>query len=182
MALACGTGCADPGLHVIPPPQQPREIQPIAPLRTTAPSSEVERRVLAAHNAERAAVGVPPLRWADSLEGEARGWARQLIGSRTFAHDPSPHGHGENLWTGWGGRDWTPEEMVGEWVAEKALYRPGAFPDVSRTGRWIEVAHYTQVVWRDTTHVGCAIASRGDRSVLACRYAPPGNIDGRRAY
>ncbi|OGN42718.1 MAG: hypothetical protein A2623_11775 [Caulobacterales bacterium RIFCSPHIGHO2_01_FULL_70_19] len=181
--LAAGlAACAEPGLRVVPPPQQPRTVQPIAPPRTTAPSSEVERRLLDAHNAERARVGVAPLRWADSLEGEARIWARELVGSNTFAHDPAPHGHGENLWTGWGGRVWTPEEMVGEWAAERADYRPGPFPNVSRTGNWVDVAHYTQLVWRDTTHVGCAVEARGDRSVLACRSAPPGNIDGRTAY
>lgn len=157
-------------------------VQPIAPPRTTAPSSEVERRLLEAHNAERAQVGVPPLRWADSLEAEARVWARELIGGDTFAHDPAPHGHGENLWTGWGSRSWTPEEMVGEWIAEKAQYRHGTFPAVSRTGDWTAVGHYTQLVWTHTTHVGCAIVRGGDRSVLACRYSPPGNIDGMRAY
>ena len=92
------------------------------------------------------------------------------------------HGHGENLWTGWGSRVWTPEEMVGEWIAEKRNYMHGVFPNVSRTGQWTAVGHYTQIVWRGTTHVGCSIASRGNRSVLACRYSPPGNIDGRRAY
>lgn len=182
LLLGGAAACADPGLLVVPPPQQPRVVQPIAPPRTTAPSSEVERRLLEAHDAERARVGVPPLRWADSLEAEARVWARELIGGDTFAHDPAPHGHGENLWTGWGGRVWTPEEMVGEWAAERADYRHGPFPNVSRTGNWAEVAHYTQLVWRDTTHVGCAVETRGDRSVLACRYAPPGNIDGRTAY
>ena len=42
------------------------------------------------------------------------------------------------------------------------------------------VGHYTELIWRDTTHVGCAVAIRGDRAVLACRYSPPGNIDGQR--
>jgi len=182
LTLTGAAACADPGLLVVPPSQQPRTVQAIALPRTTAPSSEVERRLLDAHNAERARVGVAPLRWADTLEAEARVWARQLIATNSFAHDPAPHGHGENLWTGWGGRVWTPEEMVGEWAAEKADYRHVPFPNVSRTGNWADVAHYTQLVWGDTTHVGCAVESRGDRSVLACRYAPPGNIDGRRAY
>jgi len=183
LLLTGSAGCADPGgLRVIQPPQQPRTVQPITPPRTTAPSGEVERRLLEAHNAERAGVGSPPLRWADSLEAEARVWARRLIAGDTFAHDPAPHGHGENLWTGWGGRTWTPEQMVGEWAAERADYRHGPFPNVSRTGNWVDVAHYTQLVWRDTSHVGCAVESRGDRTVLACRYAPPGNIDGREAY
>lgn len=182
VALLFATGCADPGLLVVPPPQEPRAVQSIEPPRTTTPSSEVERRLLDAHNAERARAGVPPLRWADSLETEARGWARELIAGDTFAHDPRAHGHGENLWTGWGGRVWTPEDMVGDWAAERANYVHAPFPNVSRTGRWADVAHYTQLVWRDTTHVGCAVESRGDRSLLACRYAPPGNIDGRTAY
>jgi hypothetical protein len=173
---------AAPPRFPLPPPQQARTVQPAPPPSTTAPSSEVEARLLAAHNAERARAGTPPLRWADSLEVEARAWARQLIAGDRFAHDPALHGHGENLWTGWGGRVWTPEEMVGEWVAEKANYRHGVFPNVSRTGNWSDVGHYTQLIWRDTTHVGCAVETLGDRSVLACRYAPPGNIDGRTAY
>ena len=184
LCLTAGAaGCApEPAFYVRTEPPQARAIQPIAPPRTTSPSSEIERRLLAAHNAERARAGTPALRWADSLEAEARVWARTLIDSGRFEHDPAQHGHGENLWTGWGGRQFTPEDMIGDWVKEKADYRPGVFPNVSRTGAWSDVGHYTQLVWRDTTHVGCAVETRGDRSVLACRYAPPGNIDGRTAY
>ncbi|MCS6627790.1 CAP domain-containing protein [Roseibacterium beibuensis] len=183
LALAAGAvACAPPPLFVQTTPPATRPVVPVEAPREAPPSNDVERRLLAAHNAERARVGVPPLRWADNLEAEARVWARELIASNTFAHDPARHGHGENLWTGWGGRAWTPEDMVGDWVAEKADYRHGVFPNVSRTGKWSDVGHYSQLVWRDTTHVGCAVETRGDRSVLACRYAPPGNIDGRTAY
>ncbi|HYD28509.1 CAP domain-containing protein [Brevundimonas sp.] len=181
--MAGAAGCAaSPGPYVVPAPPQARAVLPIAPPRTTSPSSEIESRLLAAHNAERARVGVRPLRWADSLEAEARVWARTLIDSNRFEHDPAAHGHGENLWMGWGGRQFTPEDMIGDWTAEKANYRHAPFPNVSRTPNWSDVGHYTQLVWRDTTHVGCAVETRGDRSVLACRYAPPGNIDGRMAY
>ncbi|CAN7294062.1 CAP domain-containing protein [Brevundimonas sp. LjRoot202] len=178
-AAACA---ASPPPFLTPASSQARTVQPAPPPRETAPSNEIEARLLTAHNAERARAGTPPLRWADSLEVEARAWARELIATNRFAHDPALHGHGENLWTGWGGRVWTPEEMIGEWIAEKTNYRHGVFPNVSRTGRWSDVGHYTQLIWRDSTHVGCAIETRGDRSVLACRYAPPGNIDGRMAY
>jgi uncharacterized protein YkwD len=184
LALTVGVAaCADsPSPFAVPAAQQARAVQAVPPPQETAPSTAIEARLLAAHNAERAQAGTPALRWADSLEAEARTWARQLIASDRFAHDPTLHGHGENLWTGWGGRVWTPEEMIGEWIAEKANYRHGVFPNVSRTGKWSDVGHYTQLVWRDTTHVGCAIETRGDRSVLACRYAPPGNVDGRTAW
>lgn len=152
------------------------------PMRVAAPVQDVEARLLAAHNVERARVGTPPLRWDDALATEARVWARELVDTGQWRHDPALHGHGENLWTGWGNRTWSPEEMVGEWVAEKRLYRHGVFPNVSRTGDWTAVGHYTQLIWSGTSHVGCAIATRSDRSVLACRYSPPGNIDTLRAY
>lgn len=152
------------------------------PVRVAAPLQDVPARLLAAHNVERARVGTAPLRWDDALAVEARVWARELVDSGRWEHDPAMHGHGENLWTGWGSRIWTPEEMVGEWTAEKRDYVRGVFPNVSRTGDWTAVGHYTQMVWSGTTHVGCAVASRGNRTVLACRYVPPGNIDGRRAY
>lgn len=184
-ALLTLAACAEPlpypggaPILVEPAPRDARPVQSIARPRDGRPSDAVESRLLAAHNGERARVGTPALIWSEELEAEARAWARELIATGRFAHDPAPHGHGENLWTGWG-KTFTPEEMVGEWIAERADYRPGVFPNVSRTRDWTDVGHYTQLIWRATTHVGCAVETAGDRSVLACRYAPPGNIDGR---
>ncbi len=62
---------------------------------------------------------------------------------------------------------------------EKRLFFPGAFPNVSRTGNWVDVAHYTQMIWKGTTHVGCAIYRDGAWDYLICRYSPPGNRDGK---
>ncbi len=152
----------------------------IIPADDSRPSSEDESRLLEAHNRERARLGATSLIWSQALEAEARDWAVELIDSGRFAHDPRPHGHGENLWMGWGDRFFTPENMVGDWIAERRDYRPGVFPNVSRTGDWVAVGHYTQLIWGGTTHVGCAVERRGDRALLACRYSPPGNIDGHR--
>ena len=179
------SACAQSGpavqpVRIEPASEQARVLRSIAPADDARPSDEVEARLLAAHNRERAQANVRPLIWSETLEAEARDWAVELIDSGRFAHDPRPHGHGENLWMGWGDRVFTPEDMVGDWIAERRDYRPGVFPDVSRTGDWVAVGHYTQLIWRGTTHVGCAVATRGDRSILACRYSPPGNIDGQR--
>ena len=177
--------CAAPGIAFAEPEYQARELRPTIPPRDSRPSDAIEQRLLDAHNHERRRVRVPALIWDENLEAEARGWALTLLRTGEFRHDPSQHGHGENLWSGWSGtigRTWTPEQMVGEWVAERRQYRHGVFPSVSRTGDWTAVGHYTQLVWRQTTHVGCAIVREGERSVLACRYSPPGNIDGFRAY
>lgn len=173
-------GPADDRVWIEPASEQARTLQPTSPADDGRPSSALERRLLEAHNIERARVRSTSLIWSEALEAEARDWAEELIDSGRFAHDPRPHGHGENLWMGWGDRIFMPEDMVGDWIVERRLYRPGVFPDVSRTGDWVAVGHYTQLIWRGTTHVGCAVASRGDRSILACRYSPPGNVDGQR--
>lgn len=186
--LAClfSAGCADgyaprtAGPPIVEPaPRSARPVVPIVAPTSSVPSDQTESRLLTAHNGERERTGAAPLIWSEELEDEARDWAEELMATGRFAHDPRMHGHGENLWTGWGVRSFTPEQMVGEWIAEKANFRPGVFPRVSRTANWTDVGHYTQLIWPGTTHVGCAIAARGDRAILACRYAPPGNIDGR---
>ena len=70
------------------------------------------------------------------------------------------------------------EAMTGFWIAEKRNFTPGKFPYVSRTGNWEDVAHYTQMIWSRTTLIGCAFV-RGKFDALVCRYAPPGNADGK---
>lgn len=70
--------------------------------------------------------------------------------------------------------------MAGGWVDEKRMFRAGIFPEVSSTGRWSDVAHYTQIIWRGTARVGCAIHQGEAWDVLVCRYLPPGNVVGQR--
>jgi len=88
-------------------------------------------------------------------------------------------GIGENIWFGTHGR-YSVEAMVGAWAAEKRLFVPGIYPNVSRTGNWADVPHYTQMIWRTTQRVGCAVAATPRLDYLVCRYSPKGNIDGRR--
>ena len=60
-------------------------------------------RLLAAQNAERSAIGVPPLAWDDRLAADARSWADELATTGRFEHSPDEPGkpvEGENLWAG----------------------------------------------------------------------------------
>lgn len=141
--------------------------------------ASLAQRLLAAHNLERRAAGVQPLAWDAALAEGAAVYAQQLAATGAFQHSDRRfrHGIGENLWTGTRGA-FSPEHMIGNWASEKRWYRSGVFPNVSRTGRWDEVAHYTQIIWRATTRVGCAIANGRGREVLVCRYNPAGNING----
>ena len=74
----------------------------------------------------------------------------------------------------------TPEQMIASWAEERRMFRPGIFPAVSSTGNWLDVSHYTTMIWPTTTRVGCALYSSASWDFLICRYSPPGNIDGQR--
>lgn len=140
-------------------------------------------RMLAAHNAERARLRLPALKWNRKLESEAGQWARTLSrkGMLQHAGGATRNGTGENLWMGSSGH-WQVEAMVGMFLDEKRNYRHGAFPNISRTGNWADVGHYSQIVWRDTKEVGCAVSTARGNDVLVCRYWPAGNVWGEKAY
>lgn len=70
------------------------------------------------------------------------------------------------------------DQMLGSWVAEGRMFRPGRFPNVSRTGSWEQVGHYTQMIWPTSIRVGCAVRSSIRYDYLVCRYSPPGNVMG----
>lgn len=153
----------------------------IAMPASAAPPASFANRIVAAHNAERAAMGMPPLAWDASLAEGAAIYAQQMAASGLFAHSDRSkrRGVGENLWMGTRGA-FSFEAMVGGWAAEKRYFVPGIFPNNSRTGDWADVGHYTQMIWPTTSRVGCAIASTPRVDYLVCRYATAGNIDGRR--
>ncbi|MFD1610874.1 CAP domain-containing protein [Sphingomonas tabacisoli] len=155
-----------------------------APLLTGAigRTSNLEDRLLAAHNRERATAGVPPLAWDDTLAADAQAWANNLAARGAFQHspdDPDADPQGENLWAGTPDA-WSPEEMVGLWIAEKADYAPGPIPAVSKSGDFEKVGHYTQLIWRNTQRVGCAVAKGAKEEILVCRYSAAGNVIGEQ--
>lgn len=140
--------------------------------------------MLERHAREREAVGVPPLAWDETLAAHARAYAEEMARTRRFAHAQQPQGpgrEGENLWTGTRGA-YSYAEMIGHWAAERRDFVNGVTPAFSRTGKWEDVAHYTQMVWRGSTRVGCALASNARDDYLVCRYAPAGNVVGQRAF
>jgi hypothetical protein len=71
--------------------------------------------------------------------------------------------------------------MVGGWIDEKRYFINGVTPNFSTTGNYEDVAHYTQIIWRGTRTVGCALASNATDDYLVCRYAPAGNVVGQKA-
>jgi uncharacterized protein YkwD len=135
--------------------------------------------VLAAHNKYRQQVGVPGLKWSNSLASSAQQWAKQLASTNTFKH--SSTNYGENIWAGTKGR-YSQAKMVDNWGSEKQYFiRDGIFPNTCRGG-WQKCGHYTQIIWKNTTEVGCGLARGAQMDYFVCQYNPPGNFQGQKPY
>jgi uncharacterized protein YkwD len=154
--------------------------------------------ILAVHNSERAAVGVPPLVWSDSLAASAQTWAEYQARTGDWRHatDAEKGGsYGENLSKEsghWFGipipqGSFSTESLQQGWVNEKTLYNGGPVDSTN----YLIFGHYTQIVWRGTTQIGCATAitqegvppgAVGETVYLVCRYSPPGNQFGQAPY
>ncbi len=78
--------------------------------------------------------------------------------------------YGENLY--WTSGTAAPGDVVGAWVAEVQSYNYAANSCTAVCG------HYTQVVWKTTTQVGCGLATSAQGQYWVCNYNPPGNYEG----
>ena len=163
----------------------------IAPLLALGAAANVPPRLvdgfahtlLSEHNRARDEAGVPPLEWSRELARDAQNWANRLASEGQLRHATrrETSGAGENLWAGSAGY-YGADSMVGAFIEEKRHFVRATFPRVSRTGNWQDVGHYTQVVWRNTQQVGCAVATGGSDDFLVCRYWPAGNFVGQMPF
>ena len=146
-----------------------------------SPETVFAMQMVAAHNRLRADEGVQPSLWDHQLAAAAATYAAELAKSERFAHSPQDGrgGQGENLWMGTRGA-FSFDRMVSDWGSEKKMFRAGQFPDVSTTGRWQDVGHFTQIIWPASVRVGCAVRSSAQYDYLVCRYGEGGNVYGQR--
>jgi len=146
---------------------------------TIPPTTVTAMRIVAFHNQVRAAWGIGPIYWDRGLAAAADSYAAELARTGRWQHSAqrSRPGQGENLWMGTRGA-FTVDQMVGSWAAEGRAFRPGRFPNVSRTGEWDEVGHFTQMIWPGSVRVGCAVRASAQYDYFVCRYSPAGNIMG----
>ena len=143
-----------------------------------------QQAIVATHNTYRSdpAVTNPNLAWDDTLAAGAQTWANYLASTVHQLQHSSPNdrqGLGENIASGATGTR-TAAQLADLWGSqEKPNFKPGIFPDV-KIDQSKEVGHYTQVIWKTTTKVGCGIAtdSTTGQDYLVCRYSPGGNKEG----
>jgi uncharacterized protein YkwD len=136
--------------------------------------ASLAQRMLQAHNAIRARVGLRSFTWSPELARYAQEWASRLARQDRLYHHPNPV-YGENLYLIDGGRT-SPSHVVASWASESRWFN---YKTNSCRGT---CGHYTQIVWRDSREIGCASAISGKTQVWVCEYNPPGNIVGERPY
>ncbi|OXV05865.1 hypothetical protein Egran_06367 [Elaphomyces granulatus] len=153
---------------------------PTSSSSTSSFTSEVELKetVLGVTNLYRQYHNASALIWNDTLADYAQRWANQC----QWKHSSGPYG--ENLAQGFP----NVTTAIDAWVNESNQYDydpPTGFSE--------ETGHFTQLVWKATTEVGCAATncvethmSDGDSAdssqlqvwYLVCEYAPAGNVVG----
>ena len=141
-----------------------------APAPAPAAPKGVAEQFVAAHNRVRAKHCAGPLTWSPKLATYAQHWADSLK-AKGCAFGHSGGQYGENLAAGTEGV-LDPEATVAMWYDEIKLYK---FPD---GGFSMQTGHFTQLVWRGTTQVGCGHSHCNGNDIWVCEYDPPGNWDG----
>ncbi len=137
--------------------------------------NEIAEEFLEVHNRYRTEVGIEGLTWSDELAESATEWAEQLAATCAFEH--STGNYGENLWMGTSGA-FSITDVVDAWGSEKQHYN---YSDNSCVEGEV-CGHYTQMVWENTTEVGCGVASCDGFDIWVCQYTPQGNIVGQKPY
>ena len=135
------------------------------------------RAITGYHNKVRADVGVAPMKWSAALAAYAQDWADHLAATTCRMAHRTERKYGENLFQGTAGH-YTAVDAAKGWESEKKDYRGG----VLMASNWHPAGHYTQMVWRDTTTLGCGEAICSRTLIVACNYDPPGNYIGRRPF
>ncbi|KAI0932293.1 hypothetical protein AcV5_004441 [Taiwanofungus camphoratus] len=139
---------------------------------STDTSSSDIAEYLSDHNTVRAQHGAAPLSWNGTLATAAQQWANNCV----FQHSGGSLGpYGENLAAGTGS-SYGIDAAIQSWTNEVSEYDPNN-PQPS---------HFTQVVWKATTQLGCAVqecsgifpSSYGEAKFYVCEYYPQGNVIG----
>lgn len=147
--------------------------------------------ITAAHNEVRAAVDtsgiaagpLPPMKWDPELATHAAAWTSMCIdgdGNGLVDHSSSSYrtnvaGYayvGENVFGAGGNASGT--QAVAAWASETQYF---TYP----SGCSGVCGHYTQIVWRGSVNLGCAIETCSNltyRGVVLCMYGPGGNSGG----
>jgi uncharacterized protein YkwD len=130
------------------------------------------RGILAAHNKVRAQHCAAPLKWSAKVAAVAQRWADTLAARNCAFEHSRGNKYGENLAFASPAGTHSSASATQGWYREVSLY------DFNNPRFSFEAGHFTQVVWRGSTTLGCGYATCGDgrAELWVCNYDPPGNV------
>ena len=119
--------------------------------------------------------------WSIDLAESAQAYADRLAQNGEFEHDALNDAYGENLFAASYQVDYL--DAINAWYSEKPYYNYAN--NSCESGQMC--GHYTQIIWKDSTEVGCGMAQYQvgqykNYLVVVCRYNPPGNYVGEKPY
>ncbi|TLD31302.1 hypothetical protein PspLS_01874 [Pyricularia sp. CBS 133598] len=159
-------------------PQETRTITVGSPSPSDEPSytrtDDFKDAMLTTHNRFRSEHSASDLKWNDTLADSSTSYLDDVATSSECEFEHSGGPYGENLALGY------PNASAGviAWGDERREYDFGKGEFDESTG------HFTQMVWKNTSDVGCGRkmcgggADGAGRWYLVCQYWPRGNIVG----
>ncbi|KAI1289719.1 Golgi-associated plant pathogenesis-related protein 1 [Halotydeus destructor] len=134
-------------------------------------TAQFQQQSLQAHNKYRKTHGSPALTIDQGLVTYATKRARTMASTCKFEHDAQ--GRGENLYKYSSQNAVDGATPVAGWYNEIKVY------NYAKPGFSMATGHFTQVVWKATTKVGCGQASSKCGTFVCCNYLPAGNMQGQ---
>ncbi|GEQ72687.1 hypothetical protein JCM33374_g6374 [Metschnikowia sp. JCM 33374] len=124
------------------------------------------KAILDAHNTKRASHSASALSWSAALFDYAQNYANSYTCGSMLIHSGGKYG--ENLAYGYSSGV----------AALEAWYSEGTGYDYANAN---VLDHFTQVIWKSTTKLGCAYKSCGGGLYVICSYDPAGNFVGEES-
>ena len=148
-------------------------------------TSKEATEFLSHHNMARKEYKIPPVEWDASIASYAQEWAEYLAKKKKckLLHRDelknNPANYGENLYWISSGENFEPVRASLNWYEEKPIFEKNNF----QFNHHLEMGHYTQMIWKNTTHVGAGYATCPSGAIIVvANYNPPGNYIGSSPF
>ncbi len=150
--------------------------------------SDYRAAMLTAHNTYRTLHATANMSSNSAAEQVAQNYAKYLADNSLWLHSHTA-GYGENLAKTWSSQVTSLSDcakygakFAQMWYDEIAFY-DYSNPGKNKPGTTNAIGHFTQLVWKDSTGLGCGLAIGPDYYVYGvCEYTPPGNYIGAQNY